>query len=133
MSKNFEGKEEKFFEIWEIYESMNEKVYDLEQSFYYFGEKLKENFREKSKENATDFAIEMPSGSKDGNDIPFTLSNSICPGICHPLPSEAVFDHYMDVLSTFFSFASHHHPLFLLLKFCLTLVCLSQLKNMLSS
>lgn len=51
----------------------------------------------------------MPSGFKGGNDILYILSESVCLGIFHPPLSEAIFDHYMDV-STFFSFASHHHP-----------------------
>lgn len=51
--------------------------------------------------------MEMPSGSNDGNNIPSILFESVYPDILHH-PPESIFDHYMGVFSTFFSFASHH-------------------------
>lgn len=47
---NKEEQNEKLLEVWDMYENILEKVDDLGQSFYGFGEKLKETFGEKSKE-----------------------------------------------------------------------------------
>lgn len=54
-------------EVWDMYENILEKVDDLGQSFYDFGEKLKEIFGEK--EEGLVPAAEAASGIKDGNDI----------------------------------------------------------------
>lgn len=107
---NEEEQKKKLSEIWEMYENVMENVDNLGQSFYDFGEKPKKIFGEKSIEIVLDSAMEIHYGFKDGNNIPSIFSGSIRPSILHPPPSKSIFDHYMDVVFTFFSFASHYHP-----------------------